>query len=52
MTVPVALLDHARKIADSHRAATGSPMAADALSARLGLPGPMSAAIAAQLQLT
>lgn len=52
VTVPVALLDHARKIADSHRAATGSPMAADALSARLGLPGPMSAAIAAQLQLT
>ncbi|WP_328671414.1 DUF2637 domain-containing protein [Streptomyces sp. NBC_00328] len=52
VTVPVALLDHARKIADSHRAATGSPMAADVLSARLGLPGPMSAAIAAQLQLT
>ncbi|MFJ7969192.1 DUF2637 domain-containing protein [Streptomyces sp. NPDC096324] len=52
VTVPVALLDHARKIADSHRAATGSPMAADALSARLGLPGPMSAAIATQLQLT
>ncbi|MFF3888969.1 DUF2637 domain-containing protein [Streptomyces sp. NPDC001914] len=52
VTVPVALLDHARKIADSHRAATGSPMAADALSARLGLPGPMTAAIAAQLQLT
>ncbi|MET7603215.1 DUF2637 domain-containing protein [Streptomyces avermitilis] len=51
VTVPVALLEHARKIADSHRAATGSPMAADALSARLGLPGPMSAAIAAQLQL-
>ncbi|KAB1986145.1 DUF2637 domain-containing protein [Streptomyces triticiradicis] len=52
VTVPVALLDHARKIADSHRAATGSPMAADALSARLGLPGPMSAAIASELQLT
>ncbi|WP_392962870.1 DUF2637 domain-containing protein [Streptomyces sp. LN245] len=52
VTVPVALLDHARKIADSHRAATGAPMAADALSARLGLPGPMTAAIAAQLQLT
>ncbi|SED00698.1 Protein of unknown function [Streptomyces sp. 2231.1] len=52
VTVPVALLDHARKIAESHRAATGSPMAADALSARLGLPGPMTAAIAAQLQLT
>ncbi|MEU2736639.1 DUF2637 domain-containing protein [Streptomyces sp. NPDC007095] len=52
VTVPVALLDHARKIAESHRAATGAPMAADALSARLGLPGPMSDAIAAELQLT
>ncbi|MEU2299625.1 DUF2637 domain-containing protein [Streptomyces antibioticus] len=52
VTVPVALLDHARKIADSHRAATGSPMPADALSTRLGLPGPMSAAIASELQLT
>ncbi|GGN66851.1 SpdA protein [Streptomyces albiflavescens] len=50
-TVPVALLDHARKIAEAHRATTGTPMGADALSARLGLPGPMSEAIAAQLQL-
>ncbi|OQQ18353.1 SpdA protein [Streptomyces sp. M41(2017)] len=52
VTVPVALLDHARKIADSHRATTGTPMPADALTARLGLPGPMSAAITAELQLT
>ncbi|MEU6276584.1 DUF2637 domain-containing protein [Streptomyces populi] len=52
VTVPVALLDHARKIADSHRVATGSPMTADALSARLGLPGPMTAAIASELHLT
>ncbi|MFE9807770.1 DUF2637 domain-containing protein [Streptomyces sp. NPDC005548] len=52
VTVPVALLDHARKIADSHQAATGSPMPADALTARLGLPGPMSAAITSELQLT
>ncbi|MFG2451335.1 DUF2637 domain-containing protein [Streptomyces sp. NPDC048512] len=52
VTVPVALLDHARKIADSHRAATGTPMPADALTARLGLPGPMSAAITSELQLT
>ncbi|MEU1569002.1 DUF2637 domain-containing protein [Streptomyces mirabilis] len=52
VTVPVALLDHARKIAESHRATTGTPMGADALSARLGLPGPMSDAIAAELQLT
>jgi hypothetical protein len=49
--VPAALLDHARKIADAHRASTGSPMPADALSARLGLPAPMTDAIAAQLQL-
>ncbi|MFI8193185.1 DUF2637 domain-containing protein [Streptomyces sp. NPDC085946] len=50
--VPAALLDHARKIADAHRATTGTPMPADALSARLGLPAPMADAIAAQLQLT
>lgn len=50
--VPAALLDHARKIADAYRASTGSPMPADALSARLQLPAPMTDAIAAQLQLT
>lgn len=50
--VPVALLDHARKIADAHRVSTGSPMPADALSARLQLPAPMAHAIATQLQLT
>ncbi|WP_449350908.1 DUF2637 domain-containing protein [Streptomyces shaanxiensis] len=50
--VPVALLDHARKIADAHHASTGSRMPADALSARLQLPAPMAEAIAAQLQLT
>ncbi|GGP37995.1 SpdA protein [Streptomyces variabilis] len=50
--VPAALLDHARKIADAHRASTGVPIPADVLSARLGLPAPMTDAIAAQLQLT
>ncbi|GHB99343.1 DUF2637 domain-containing protein [Streptomyces rochei] len=50
--VPAALLDHARKIADAHQASTGVPMPADVLSARLGLPAPMTDAIAAQLQLT
>ncbi|MEU0859266.1 DUF2637 domain-containing protein [Streptomyces griseofuscus] len=50
--VPAALLDHARKIADAHRASTGSAMPADALSARLQLPAPMTDAIAAELQLT
>lgn len=51
VTVPAALLDHARKIADSHRATTGTPMPAAVLTARLGLPGPTADAIAAQLQL-
>jgi hypothetical protein len=50
--VPAALLDHARKIADAHKASTGTPMPADVLSTRLGLPAPMTDAIAAQLQLT
>ncbi|MFD5446947.1 DUF2637 domain-containing protein [Streptomyces sp. NPDC127100] len=50
--VPAALLDHARKIADAHKASTGAPMPADVLSTRLGLPAPMTDAIAAQLQLT
>ncbi|MEV7340580.1 DUF2637 domain-containing protein [Streptomyces sp. NPDC093544] len=50
--VPAALLDHARKIAETHQATTGTPMGADALSTRLGLPGPMSDAITAELQLT
>ncbi|MDX2598003.1 DUF2637 domain-containing protein [Streptomyces sp. WI03-4A] len=50
--VPVALLDHARKLAEAHQATTGSPMPADTLSARLGLPEDMTRAITAQLQLT
>lgn len=50
-TVPAALLDHARSIADAHRKSTGEPITADALSARLGLPAPTCHAIAAQLEL-
>ncbi|MCX5086903.1 DUF2637 domain-containing protein [Streptomyces sp. NBC_00401] len=50
--VPPALLDHARKIADTHHVTTGTPMAPDALRARLGLPAPMADAIATELQLT
>ncbi|MFB7192959.1 DUF2637 domain-containing protein [Streptomyces sp. NPDC056240] len=50
--VPPALLDHARKIADTHRVTTGAQMAPDALRARLGLPAPMADAIAAELQLS
>ncbi|MGW4554513.1 DUF2637 domain-containing protein [Streptomyces sp. NPDC004365] len=51
-TVPPALLDHARSIADAHRNTTGEPITADALTARLGLPASTCQAIAAQLQLT
>ncbi|MEU6497130.1 DUF2637 domain-containing protein [Streptomyces sp. NPDC046984] len=51
-TVPPALLDHARSIADTHRTTTGEPITADALTARLGLPASTCQAIAAQLQLT
>ncbi|GAA2269330.1 SpdA2 protein [Streptomyces ruber] len=50
--VPAALLDHARKLADAHQASTGTPMPAADLSARLGLPAPMTNAITAELQLT
>jgi hypothetical protein len=47
--VPPALLDHARKLADTHRTTTGSPMDAATLRARLGVPAPLADAIAAQL---
>ncbi|MYV42241.1 DUF2637 domain-containing protein [Streptomyces sp. SID1328] len=51
-TVPAALVDHARAIAESHRKTTGEPITADGLTARLGLPAPTCQAIAAQLELT
>ncbi|MGN9791062.1 DUF2637 domain-containing protein [Streptomyces sp. OZ13] len=47
--VPAALVDHARKVADAHRAATGTRIDTDTLRARLGVPAPMAEAIAAQL---
>ncbi|GFE15258.1 SpdA protein [Streptomyces glebosus] len=47
--VPPALLDHARKIADTHRTATGSPIDRDTLRARLGVPPVLADAISAQL---
>ncbi|MGW3401315.1 DUF2637 domain-containing protein [Streptomyces zhihengii] len=47
--VPPALVDHARKIANAHRATTGHPIDADTLRDRLGLPGPMAAQLAAHL---
>ncbi|WP_432021379.1 hypothetical protein [Streptomyces sp. 1222.5] len=50
--VPAALVDHARKLADAYHASTGSPMSADTLAARLGLPAETTRAITTQLQLT
>jgi hypothetical protein len=49
LSAPAPLVAHARKLADAHRAATGNPMDTDTLRARLGVPAPMAAAIAAQL---
>ena len=49
MTVPPALVAHARKVADDHHARTGSPIDPDTLRARLGVPAVMADAIAAQL---
>ncbi|WP_405766547.1 DUF2637 domain-containing protein [Actinacidiphila glaucinigra] len=47
--VPAALVAHARKVADDHRARTGAPIDTDTLRVRLGVPAPMADAIAAQL---
>ncbi|GGM10588.1 SpdA protein [Streptomyces fumigatiscleroticus] len=47
--VPAALITHARKVADDHRARTGFPIDTDTLRARLGVPAPLADAIAAQL---
>ncbi|MER8154666.1 DUF2637 domain-containing protein [Streptomyces sp. NPDC094472] len=49
MQVPPALVEHARKIADTHHATTGAPIDTDTLRARLGVPPQMADAIAAQL---
>ncbi|WP_432007860.1 DUF2637 domain-containing protein [Streptomyces parvus] len=47
--VPPALLDHARKLADTHQATTGSRIDSATLRARLGVPAPLADAITAQL---
>ena len=47
--VPAALVEHARKVADAHHAATGQRIDTDTLRARLGIPAPLADAIAAQL---
>lgn len=48
-TVPAALVEQARKIADTHQAATGTPIDPATLRARLGVPPALADAIAAQL---
>ncbi|WP_431784011.1 DUF2637 domain-containing protein [Streptomyces chumphonensis] len=47
--VPAALIDHARKLSADHQHRTGHPIDAEALRARLGIPGPMAATIVRQL---
>ncbi|MFD6990869.1 DUF2637 domain-containing protein [Streptomyces sp. NPDC059943] len=47
--VPAALVDHARKVAAEHHTRTGTPTDTDTLRARLGVPAPLAAAIAARL---
>ncbi|PKR43391.1 DUF2637 domain-containing protein [Streptomyces sp. EAG2] len=49
VAVPVALVEHARKVAAEHHARTGTAIDAPTLRARLGVPPPMADAIAAQL---
>ncbi|MFG2825790.1 DUF2637 domain-containing protein [Kitasatospora sp. NPDC048365] len=47
--VPAPLLQHARKVADDHRARTGDPIDAATLRARLGIKDPLASALAAEL---
>ncbi|WLW53411.1 DUF2637 domain-containing protein [Streptomyces sp. YU58] len=49
VTVPAALVYHARKVATEHHNRTGTPIDTPTLRARLGVPAPMAEAIAAQL---
>ncbi|MFC4495812.1 DUF2637 domain-containing protein [Streptomyces ovatisporus] len=48
-TVPAALVEHARKVAEAHQARTGAPIDTGTLRARLGVPAPLAEQIAAQL---
>ncbi|MET7737142.1 DUF2637 domain-containing protein [Streptomyces sp. NPDC005402] len=47
--VPVALVDHARKVAAEHHTRNGTRIDIPTLRARLGVPAPLAEAIAAQL---
>ncbi|MEV8048672.1 DUF2637 domain-containing protein [Streptomyces bacillaris] len=49
VAVPPALLDHARKLADTHQATTGTRIDSATLRARLGVPATLADAITAQL---
>ena len=49
ITVPAALVEHARKVAAEHHTRNGTPIDTATLRARLGVPAPMAEAIAAQL---
>ncbi|WP_425833032.1 DUF2637 domain-containing protein [Streptomyces fractus] len=48
-SVPPALVERARTIADAHRTATGTAIDADTLRTRLGVPAPMAESLATQL---
>nr|WP_107904771.1 DUF2637 domain-containing protein [Streptomyces chartreusis] len=48
-SVPPALVALARKVADEHRARTGTPIDISTLRARLGVPMPLAEAIATRL---
>ncbi|WP_328494714.1 DUF2637 domain-containing protein [Streptomyces sp. NBC_00414] len=49
VSVPAALVEHARKVAAEHRTRTGTAIDTPTLRARLGVPAPMAEAIAAQI---
>ncbi|MFG2791185.1 DUF2637 domain-containing protein [Streptomyces sp. NPDC048419] len=49
VSVPAALVEHARKVAAEHHTRTGTPIDTPTLRARLGVPAPMADAIAAQI---
>ncbi|WP_217235939.1 DUF2637 domain-containing protein [Streptomyces sp. AC555_RSS877] len=49
VSVPTALVEHARKVAAEHHTRTGTPIDTPTLRARLGVPAPMADAIAAHL---
>lgn len=49
VSVPPALLDHAQKIANAHKAKTGAPIDTATLRSRLGVPPALADAIAIQL---